>query len=145
MQERLAAEGATAGVHFAFDKMAIRPNTLQAHRLLHRVQQSKDAGPLKERLMSGHFERGENIGDNETLVRLAAECGEAAVATRAYLESDADADTVRGLADRARQMGVTGVPLFIFNQAVALNGAQPPQQILQAIAQAQAYEPASSQ
>jgi predicted DsbA family dithiol-disulfide isomerase len=145
MQGRLALEGETSGVHFAFDKMKLRANTLHAHRLLHHVQQSKDGGPLKERLMSGYFERGEDVGDIDTLVRLAVECGEDEALTRAYLNSEQDVETVRGLAERARQMGVSGVPLFIFNQAVALNGAHPPQDILAAIEQARGYEPASTQ
>lgn len=145
MQARLAAEGETADVKFAFDKMNLRPNTLKAHRLLHRFQQSMDAGELKERLMSGYFERGEDIGDTDTLVKIAVECGEDEARIRAYLDSDEDAETVRGLADRARQMGVSGVPLFIFNQAVAVSGAQPPENLLKAIEQARAYEPAAAQ
>jgi predicted DsbA family dithiol-disulfide isomerase len=69
IQQRLAEAGATAGIEFAFDKMQVRPNTLRAHRLIHRMQQKGDAGPLKERLMSGHFQRGENVGDIGTLAR----------------------------------------------------------------------------
>jgi predicted DsbA family dithiol-disulfide isomerase len=117
--------------------MAVRPNTLRAHRLLYRAQQDgADASALKERLMVGHFQRGENVGDMGTLVRIAAEMGQDAEATREYLSSDADVDTVRGLADRAHQMGINGVPFFIINQAVGMSGAQPPQNLLLAIQQA---------
>jgi len=135
MQERLAEAGATAGIEFAFDKMAVRPNTLRAHRLLHRAQQNGDASALKERLLSGHFQRGENVGDVATLARIAAEFGESEEHAREYLNSDADTDTVRGLAHRAQKMGINGVPFFIFNQKVAISGAHPPQDILLAIEQ----------
>lgn len=141
IQERLAEAGATAGIAFAFDKMAVRPNTLLAHRLLHRAQQKgADASALKERLLSGHFQRGENIGDIETLARIAGEFGDDVDETRRFLASDADADVVRGLVNRAQQMGISGVPFFIFNQKVGMSGAHPPQDILNAIEQATLQE-----
>jgi predicted DsbA family dithiol-disulfide isomerase len=143
MQARLAEAGRAAGVEFAFDKMKVRPNTLHAHRLLHHVQLRKDASPLKERLMRGHFQLGENVGDVETLVGIAVECGEDEVRTREYLRSGADADVVREGAAHAAKMGVGGVPFFIFNQKVALSGAHPPQDILLAVGQA-IETPASS-
>jgi predicted DsbA family dithiol-disulfide isomerase len=136
IQQRLAEAGATAGIEFAFDKMQVRPNTLRAHRLIHRLQQTRDAGPLKERLMSGHFQRGEDVGDIATLARIAGEFGEPQDEIADYLRSDQDADAVFGLAARAQQMGINGVPFFIFNQKVGMSGAQPPENILQAIAQA---------
>jgi predicted DsbA family dithiol-disulfide isomerase len=145
MQERLAEAGAAAGVTFAFDKMKVRPNTLRAHRLLYRTQMDgTDASALKERLMVGHFQRGENVGDVEALVRIAEELGQDADATREYLNSDADADTVRGLAERAHQMGINGVPFYIINQAVGMSGAQPPHNLLLAIEQASRPLPQAS-
>jgi predicted DsbA family dithiol-disulfide isomerase len=39
---------------------------------------------------------------------------------------------------RAREMGVSGVPFFIFDGKTALSGAQEPAAIVQAIAQARA-------
>jgi predicted DsbA family dithiol-disulfide isomerase len=138
MQQRLAEAGATAGVEFTFDKMAVRPNTLRAHRLLYRGQQNGDASALKERLFQAHFQRGENVGDIATLARIAAEFGESEDETREYLGSDDGVEAVRGLAERAHQMGINGVPFFIFNQKVGMSGAHPPEDILQAIRQAAA-------
>jgi predicted DsbA family dithiol-disulfide isomerase len=136
IQQGLAEAGATAGIEFAFEKMQVRPNTLRAHRLIYRMQQKGDAGPPKERLMSGHFQRGENVGDIATLARIAAEFGESEKEIADFLRSEEDADVVRGLAERAQQMGVNGVPFFIFNQKVGMSGAHPPENFLQAIAQA---------
>jgi predicted DsbA family dithiol-disulfide isomerase len=136
IQQRLAEAGATADIEFAFDKMQVRPNTLRAHRLIHRMQQQGDAGPIEERLMSGHFQRGENVGDIATLARIAGEFGAPEAETADYLRSDQDTDVVFGFATRAQQMGVNGVPFFIFNQKVGMSGAHAPADILQAIAQA---------
>ena len=69
-------------------------------------------------------------------------------ATRAYLESDEDAERIRGEDAMARRMGVQGVPCFILNRKYAISGAQEPQVFLQAIAQIEAeaaQEPASAE
>ena len=39
---------------------------------------------------------------------------------------------------RARELGVSGVPFFIFDGKTAVSGAQEPEALLQAIAQARA-------
>ena len=38
--------------------------------------------------------------------------------------------------ERARTMGITGVPFFIFNQKIAVSGAQDPAALLDAMRQA---------
>jgi len=135
-RDRLVKAGAASGVDFAFDKMAVRPNTLRAHRLMHRTQIAGDADALAERLFTAHFQRGENVGDIDTLARIAAECGQDEETVRAYLATDDDADEVREFAERAPKLGINGVPFFILDGAIGLSGAQPPEEILGAIRQA---------
>lgn len=176
LQARVAAAGKRAGVDFAFEKIALRANTLRAHRLLHFAQvlaanaspgegsasthgkvslggglvsrQEKvspggtaiDIDALVEALFRAHFTRGEHVGDIEVLVRAANAASLEANAVRAYIESDADADTVRAAADRARQIGVSGVPCFIFDGRFASVGAQPPEILRQGMEQALSTE-----
>lgn len=127
MQARVAEAGAP-DVVFAFDRIAVRPNTLHAHRLMYRAQaqgmRPAQIAGLSDRLFAAHFQQGRNIGDVDTLVEIAAEGSDKADALRAYLESDADAATVRRMAAQVQQQGVTGVPFFIFNRKLAVSGAQ---------------------
>ena len=59
--------------------------------------------------------------------------------TRArFLESDALKDVVADRDRRARDMGIGGVPFFIFDGKTALSGAHEPATILEAIRQARA-------
>jgi predicted DsbA family dithiol-disulfide isomerase len=39
--------------------------------------------------------------------------------------------------DKARAMGVSGVPFFIFNKRLAVEGAQPPEALLDAMVEAE--------
>lgn len=128
MQQRVAQAGAPDGVQFAFERIALRPNTLKAHRLMYRMQ-SQGAHQhhvlaLGEALFAAHFQEGRDIGDTATLAEIAARCGEGEAAVSAYLDSDADAAKVRQMAEGIRRQGITGVPFFIINRKLGLSGAQ---------------------
>jgi predicted DsbA family dithiol-disulfide isomerase len=57
---------------------------------------------------------------------------------RLYLSDPAQRQAVSQADAQARQMGISGVPFFIFNQKVAVSGAQDPQALLAAMQQAAA-------
>ena len=135
---RVSAAGATVGIPFAFDRIAIQPNTRDAHRLIAWTQAQGDAGNLVERLFRAYFIEGRAIGNRDVLAAIAGEAGFDSVAARTMLDSDEGVDAIALMDQRARDIGVQGVPFFIFNQRVAVSGAQEPDALLQAIAQARA-------
>lgn len=137
---RVQGAAHSIGLELALDKIALRGNTLNAHRLIHRFQQRDNAEALVERLFAAHFQRGEFIGDRQLLIDIAVECGDEAKAVAAYLDSSDDTVAVLEQALRARKAGITGVPFFIFNGEKALTGAQPAQEILQNIREALALK-----
>ncbi len=137
---QIAEAGRTAGIDFAFERIASRANTLKAHRLIHRAQARGGADALVEQLFAAQFLHGENVGDAAVLARLAGECGEDEAETLAYLRSDEDAAAVRAGFERAQQMGISGVPFFILAGRYGVGGAQPPELMLGALRQA--LEPA---
>ena len=132
---QIAAAGRTAGIEFAFERIALRANTLRAHRLIHRAQRAGNADALVERLFAAQFLHGENVGDAVVLARLAGACGEDESAALAYLHSGEDAEEVRAQAERGQRMGITGVPFFILNERIGVAGAQPPEALLDALRQ----------
>ena len=75
--------------------------------------------------MTAYFSEGENIGDTETLVRLATEAGLGGDEARAVLESDKYSDAVRADERRAAMLGITGVPFFVVDEHYGVSGAQP--------------------
>jgi predicted DsbA family dithiol-disulfide isomerase len=127
--ERVRAAGRTVGIDFAFEKIALRANTLNAHRLIHASQARGDADALVERLFVANFIEGRHVGDSATLAAIAAECGWTAAEASRYLASDEDRQAVRDAAARAHEIGVTAVPSFIANGRGMLTGAEPPEVI----------------
>ena len=135
---RVRAAGAAVGIAFDFDLIARQPNTLGAHRLIAWAQSRGDAGALVERLFRAYFIEGAYIGDPAELERLAGEAGFDGDAAAAFLASDEGIAEVAGADRRARELGIGGVPLFIFNRRVAVSGAQEPDTLLAALAQSEA-------
>lgn len=133
---RITEAGKSAGIDFAFEKIEIRPNTLRAHRLLHRAETLSTSEAWAERLFVGHFQRAEDIGHMDTLCAIADELGEDPATVRSYLESEKDQAEVEALIERAQSMGISGVPFFIFNGKLAVSGAQTPEVLRQAINEA---------
>ena len=142
---RIRAAGEEVGIAFDFDRIVRQPNTVDAHRLIAWAQDidlnTSDA--LIERLFRAYFIEGVDIGDIDALARLAGNAGFDATAARAWLGSDAGRAAIQAEEQRARALGVTGVPFFVFNQRLAVSGAQPSEVLLGAMEQASTAELAS--
>lgn len=128
LQHQVVEAGRDAGVQFDFERIAIRPNTMSAHRLIYRAQsighRPEDVEALVERLFIAHFQRGEDIGSIATLAEIAAECGDRKDHVVKYLESDEGAAQVRSLVHKVGDLGVSGVPFFIIQRRLSVAGAQ---------------------
>jgi predicted DsbA family dithiol-disulfide isomerase len=136
---RVRAVGAEVGIPFAFERIVIQPNTLQAHRLIAWAQARGDlgaVGALVEGLFHAYFIDGSFLGQREELVRTAAAAGFDPAEVRAVLASDEGSDVVAAEDREARSVGVQGVPFFIFNGRIAVSGAHDPPTLLDAIAAA---------
>lgn len=134
--QRVREAGQAYGLDYAFEKIQLRANTLQAHRLIFWAQQRGNADSLIERLFSAQFQRGEAIGNLATLVQIAAECAYSADVVSEYLHSDEDRATVLADARRIREMGIHSVPSFILNQRQLIVGAEDPALLANAMLQA---------
>lgn len=123
---RVRDAGRAYGLDYAFEKIALRANTLRAHRLIHWAQQQGAADALVERLFVAQFQRGEYVGDIALLADIAASCGYDREAVRNYLLSGEDEALIRARERQLRAMGVSMVPTFILPGNQAIVGAEDP-------------------
>ncbi|MBW7929841.1 MAG: DsbA family oxidoreductase [Gammaproteobacteria bacterium] len=137
IREKMHELGIAEGIPFDTPPGARSPNTLSAHVLMYWASRSAgiDQNLLAEKLFHAHHVRGEDVGSPIVLVGIASEVGMNAAEVLAALRDGTDEDTVRDLIEQARQAGVSGVPLFIFDGRHALSGAQPPETILEVLDQ----------
>ncbi len=127
---QVLAAAAQAGVRIAYGRIARFPNTARAHRLLALGRQQLDAAGLDallDRLYAAYFSQGEDLGDPATLVAIGAAHG---------LDADRLRTALAEMGPPVPSPGVSGVPFFVFDQQLALSGAQPPQALFAAMRQA---------
>ncbi len=136
--ERVRAAGRGVGLELNIDGITRQPNTLAAHALIAFAQQGKpDAGnDMKERLLKAYFVENRFIGDARVLAAIAREAGLDAGAAQGFVTDPLTLQTVAQADAQARGIGIQGVPFFIFNQKVAVSGAQNPDTLLAAMWQA---------
>jgi predicted DsbA family dithiol-disulfide isomerase len=130
---RVRAAGRPYGLDYAFEKIALRANTLQAHRLIHWAQAQGDADAVIERLFVAQFQRGEHVGDRRLLAQIAGECGFDADAAAHYLAGDEDVAVVRGEERAAREFGIRQIPTYLVGGHRVVVGAEDPTVLAAAI------------
>ncbi len=133
---RVANAGKDAGLDLAFDKIQRSPNTLDAHRVIRWAWAAGVQDKVVDALFHAYFIDGADIGDADTLVRLAEDAGMDGEVVRRLLADGSDKDAVEGDVEQARSLGVTGVPFFILDQKIGMSGAQPPEVLARGIAKA---------
>ena len=122
----IRAAGADEGLAFDFDRIAVSPNTLNAHRLIAWAHEHGNADQIVEALFAAYFLDGHDIGDNEVLAAIAGDCAMDSSQILNRLNTDDDLERTRQAADKARQMGVSGVPTYIIDKQTVVEGAQSP-------------------
>ncbi len=136
MQQGIIATGLEEGIDFKFD-IARSGNSFNAHRIVHLAAQHNLANEAKERFFKAYFVEGAAIGDRDTVEQLAVSIGLDPAEVKNVLDTDLYADAVRqDEAIAQNELKVSGVPFFIFNNRLAVSGAQPRDVFHQAFQQA---------
>ena len=124
MNDHMALVAKEVGLAYDFDR-AVPANTFLAHQLIHFGAHHGRQDATKERLMAAYYQEGRDLNELDTLVNLAAEIGLDAEAARQALLAGTYANEVRRDEYEAQQIGVRGVPFFVFEDKYAVSGAQP--------------------
>lgn len=137
LHDNLIQSTLDAGIPFAFDKIKVAANTLDAHRLIRWAggQGQQMQGAVVKALFKANFEEGRYVGDHAVLTEIAAEAGMDSAVVAALLPTDADREAVRSEIEQAQRMGISGVPCFLLERKYAVMGAQPTEQLADAIRQ----------
>ncbi len=135
MHAGLTASAKELGLHYDFDH-AVVANSFDAHRLVQLAKTKHLGDVMEERFFKAYFSEGENIADHKVLLQLGIEVGLPEVEIREVLATDAFAGAVRQDVKEARNIGVNGVPFFVFDRKYAVSGAQDTKVFLQVLEKA---------
>ncbi|MGJ3232626.1 MAG: DsbA family oxidoreductase [Oceanicaulis sp.] len=142
MRAHLEAAGPDVGIVFNFDDIPVRPNTLDAHRLVRWAQGQGAGEAVLDAIHKAFFEERRDIGDTAVLTEIAEAEGMDPAIVADLLNTDRDAGAVLTEERFYRSLGVQGVPCFIFNGRFAVSGAEAPAVLADAIRKAASLPPA---
>jgi predicted DsbA family dithiol-disulfide isomerase len=132
MNDHVTALAAKVGLTYNFDKSVVA-NSFNAHRFSHLAKTKGKQNEAEEKLFHAYFTDGENIDDYNTLIKLGEEIGLEPMDIRTALEKGAFAEDVKADIEEAHQLGVNGVPFFVFDRKYAVSGAQESQAFTQVL------------
>ena len=138
---RITAVGMEVGIPFDFAKVTRQPNTLAAHSLIALAIDAGKQDAVVEAFFRAFFLEGRDLTSAETLAGIAVGAGLDEGDVKAFLGSADARAHIEAEDKQAREIGVEGVPFFIFNRRLAVSGAQAPEVLLEAMLEAE-KEPA---
>ena len=130
LDARVAMEGQSVGIGFAFERIERTPNTVAAHGLVGLAQEQGRGDAVVDALFRAYFEEAKDIGDAAVLTDVAERCQ-----VSGWPRQDAMTDVV-ALDRQMRELGISAVPTFILGRKFAVSGAHPPETLQQAIREA---------
>ncbi|SCE80503.1 DsbA family oxidoreductase [Micromonospora chokoriensis] len=142
MVDHVTQVAAGDGLRLDYDR-AVIANTFDAHRLVAYATDHGRAAEMVEALYQAHFNNGVDVGSREALAALAGDIGLDAADARRFLDSDERVADVEAQLATARDLGITGVPMFVLAGKYAVSGAQEVQTLLAAIAEVEQREAAA--
>ena len=134
--EHIAKVGQEVGLSLAFDRITRQPNTVVSHSLIAASEPGMNQDAMVEALFKAYFMDGRDLTEASVLMEVAESAGMSRSEAEQHLQ-DSELHSQTIASDRAaREMGISGVPFFIFNRQVGLSGAHESETLLNAMNEA---------
>ena len=124
MHERVVEMAASVGLEYNFDK-AVVANSLYAHRVIQLAKEKGLDDAIEEIFFRAYFTEGRDLASVSELVALGEEAGLAEADIRAAIASEEYAYRVSQDIQEGVNLGVRGVPFFVFDRKYGISGAEP--------------------
>ncbi|WP_411170085.1 DsbA family oxidoreductase [Clostridium sp. MB05] len=121
--DNIIKQAATLGLTYNFDTL-IPTNSFDAHRMIHFANKYRKMEEMTEGLFKAYFTDSKDVSDYEILANIVASIGLDKEEALEVLNNNDYEESVRRDEKRGSQLGITGVPFFVFNDKFAVSGAQ---------------------
>ena len=136
--DHVTKTAAQDGIAFNMD-IAVRANTVLAHRAMHWVLETHGAlaqASMKEMLLAAYFTDGKDIGDTEVVLACATACGYDSSILRTWLGNGGGETNVARDIEGAHAREITAVPSFVIDDRFIIPGAQDVEVFIRALQKA---------
>jgi predicted DsbA family dithiol-disulfide isomerase len=133
MYDRMSEQATSEGLNFKLNDIQITPSTILSHILIDLTQGMKQQNSIVENIFKTYFINADNIGDPANLIAIGVKNGLKKENIEEAFQSKKKRDEILEKNERAYKMGITGVPLVMFNDQVAVQGAEDKNSIIEKI------------
>lgn len=134
MHENVTAMALAAGLNYQLENTIIS-NSYNAHQLIQLAKTIKKGDEMEELLFEAYFCKGKDIAHITTLLELGQQIGLSEPEIVVAITTKQFDDVINRDIQESQQIGVKGVPFFVFDRKYALSGAQPIEQFVKCIQQ----------
>ncbi|TDO73079.1 protein disulfide-isomerase [Flavobacterium chryseum] len=137
MHKGVVERAKSVGLDYHFDK-AIISNSLTSHRIIQLAKTKKLGDEMEEVFFKAYFTEGRDLNNSETLIELAVKAGLDSNEVKEVIENESlFLKDVKADISEAQEIGVQGVPFFVFDRKYAVSGAQPVEAFVNTIREVQ--------
>jgi predicted DsbA family dithiol-disulfide isomerase len=133
MYDSMSEQATSEGLNFKLNDIQITPSTILSHILIDLTQGMKQQNSIVENIFKTYFINADNIGDPANLIAIGVKNGLKKENIEEAFQSKKKRDEILEKNERAYKMGITGVPLVMFNDLVAVQGAEDKNSIIEKI------------
>ncbi|EKR75009.1 DsbA family oxidoreductase [Leptospira noguchii] len=124
MVQRVADIAQTEGLPFSVEQAGHQPNTFLLHALIRKAKETGKASQLAEVFFRNFFSEGKNLSDSKIILESLQEVEMTEDDLNSVKTDEALLKEIYEEEMKGRQLGVSGVPFFVFNEKYAVSGAQ---------------------
>lgn len=133
MHKGVVERAKSVGLDYNFDK-AVISNSLTSHRIIHLAKKNNLGDEMEEIFFKAYFTEGRDLNDAATLIELGEKAGLNANEVKEVIKNESlYLSDVKSDIKEAQEIGVQGVPFFVFDRKYAVSGAQPVEAFVQTI------------
>lgn len=132
MMDNVALQASHYGLDYQMDKLVLS-STLKAHQLVKWANRFHKAIPMSEIFFDAYFNKGLNLAKHDVLLELIKPLGLNMDEARHVLDESIYIDEINNDIKEASQLGVRGVPFFVFDRKYSISGAQSDQVFAQTL------------
>ena len=133
MYDNMILQGEQENLQIKLDKIKRTPNTVKSHLLIDLARKYKAENEVISDLFESYFNKAKDIGDEEILMSIAKKNNLDVNEVRTYLNDEENIKKIDKMDNVAKEMGITGVPFYVFNDQLSISGAQSVEQLIEAI------------
>ena len=133
MYDNMILQGQQENLEIKLDKIKKTPNTVKSHLLIDYAKLNKVENEVMDSIFKSYFFKAKDIGDENVLLEIGKKHDLDIKGLEKFITQKENLQKIDKLDIIAKQMGISGVPFYIFNDKISISGAETVENLTQAI------------